>query len=593
LIILKNAYVLTFNKNNDFARYSLLINNSKVTDIADSSAKGAEKVEKWIEQYSNAAEVIDCTNKLIMPPFINSCVKSEGAMIHYLLKKRHYESAEDDLCTDLIFNYLYQELPSEETRADLASIYDYSFNKLLKSGISSFNEFSLRKDINHLAPINATLKTTGQRVSVSYPIKQDANVIRDYKYLSPAYYLTQENHLTVYDISNITELKNHNVRRLFLEVATNKEITDKFKQTFRKSIIAVLDEYGLIDENTSLINPLYIGYDDLKIITEKGANIIVCPRDLNHFTSRYFPIDDFIGHGIKFTIGTGWLGEDLLKDVRLFRNKYKELNLTSAELLLSITRVPYHLFFNGDITVDSDYGIDVNKPADLILIDLSDLRFQFFSENTEFENVCDFIIDNLTSYNVSDVILSGEFKVKDHKLVNFDDEELLKSVNQTRNRLYSAGKYNELKKRKEQKEFIQKLDLSGRDEDEIKLFSDKPEEEPVGETLGSKAEEFRIKTKIPISRQKIPKAQRSLFEEEQSQIIQSDEFQEAPYLNLLSTDLLPESLVEDDIIQIRAVDETIIKRLKGEIKTEKPKKTTNVESKIELPKNVKLKFGDD
>jgi cytosine/adenosine deaminase-related metal-dependent hydrolase len=180
MIILKNAFVLTFNKNNDLGRYSIIINENKITDMADSTAKGAGKLEKWIEQYSSIAEIIDCSQKILMPPIVNSCVKSEGSPLHYLLKHRHYETSEDDLCTDLIFNYIYQELPGEETRQDVANLYQYNFNRLLKSGISSFNEFSLRKDANHLEPVTRALKSTGQKISLCYPIKQDINAVRDY-----------------------------------------------------------------------------------------------------------------------------------------------------------------------------------------------------------------------------------------------------------------------------------------------------------------------------------------------------------------------------------------------------------------------------
>jgi cytosine/adenosine deaminase-related metal-dependent hydrolase len=589
LIILKNAYVLTFNQNNDFGRYSLLINKGKITDIADSTHSGISKVEKWIELHSARAEVVDCTGKIIMPPFINSCIKSEGSLIHYLLKRRHYESAENDLCTDLIINYLYHELPGEDTKKDLSNIYKYSFNRSLKSGVYCFNEFSLRKDINHLRPINSALKPTGQRITICYPITQDVGTVRDYKHLNPAYYLTHENHLTVYDISNITELRSHNIRRLFLEVAVNKEVTEKFKLTFRKSIIGVLDEYGLIDENTSLINPLYIGYDDIKIITEKGANIIICPRDLIQFSNRYFPIDDYLSHGIKFSIGTGWLGEDLLKDVRLFRNKYKELNLSSSELLYSITKTPYDLFFSGEISGDSSYTIEINKSADLVFIDFSDLRFQFFPEDNSFESVCDFIIDNLTSYKISDVIIEGEFKVKSNKLVNSNDSEILEKTIETRNRLYKIGKYEEIKKRQENKEKSEKLDLRARNEEEIKLFSEKAETEPDSEP----AEEFQIKLKVPGVRPKTVLAQRSLFEEiEQSRIIQSGEFQDTPQLNLLSAEDPHAEPGEEDIVQAKNVDDSIFKRLSREWKSEAINEPGS-DTKIQLPKNVKLKFGDD
>ena len=588
--ILKDAYVLTFNRNNDFGRYSLLLNESKITDMADSTAKGKAKVDKWIELYQGSAEIVDCSRKIIIPPLVNSCLRSEGSLIHYLLKRRHYEKAEEDLCTDLIFNYLYQELAGEGIQADLLNIYDYSFNRALRSGVAYLNEFSLRKDTNHLVPITNAMNTTGQSVSVCYPIKQDSNTVRDYKYLNPSFYITQENQLTVYDISGITELKNHNLCDIFLEVAVNKDVTDQFRQNFHKSVISLFDEYGLIDSHTSLINPLYLDYNDMKIIKDKKANIIICPRDLNYFTSRYFPIDDFIGHGINYSIATGWLGEDILKDLRLFRNKYRELNLSSTELLNSITRTPHSLYFNRESDSDNSYSIDINKSADLAFIDLTDLRFQFFPEEFTFESVCDFIIDNLTSQNFSDVLIAGEFKVKDNRSLVTNEEELIGKINATREGLYKTGKYDELKKKQKARESSEKLDMTGRTEDEIKFSSEKDE----NIILTEDKEEFRIKTRIPAFRQKKTPGQRSLFEEfEHVSIVQSDDFQDTPMLNLLVTDPDSSKIVEDDLVQAKNVDETIIKRLHTEKKPEKSNKPVNAESKIELPKNVKLKFGDD
>jgi hypothetical protein len=328
----------------------------------------------------------------------------------------------------------------------------------------------------------------------------------------------------------------------------------------------------------------------MKIIKDKKANIIICPRDLNYFTARYFPIDDFIGHGIKFSIATGWLGEDILKDMRLFRNKYKELNLSSEELLNSITRTPHSLYFDRNSDGDNSYRIDINKPATFCFIDISDLRFQFFPEDLTYSDVCDFIVDNLTSYNTSDMMIEGVFKVKDNKVLNADENDLVERILETREKLYKTGKYEELKKKKQARETSEKLDMTGRTDDEIKLFSEKNNDD---EDIESR-EEFRIKTKLPVFRQKKIPGQRSLFEEfDHVSIVQSEDFQQTPMLNLLITDPDSSKSVEDDIIQAKTVDETIFKRLGSEKKQEKTSKQPVTESKVELPKNVKLKFGDD
>ncbi|HJY64028.1 MAG TPA: hypothetical protein VJ455_07715, partial [Ignavibacteria bacterium] len=265
------------------------------------------------------------------------------------------------------------------------------------------------------------------------------------------------------------------------------------------------------------------------------------------------------------------------------------------DLLNTITRLPYEMYFDPD-PADRSYSIDINKIADLIFIDLTDLRFQFFPESYTYEHVCDFLIDNLNSINISDVMIGGVFKVRDRKVIDLDESSIIEAINETRERLYRTGKYEEFRKRKERKQKIEKLDLRARDEEEIRMFSNQELAEEETETK----EEFRIKARISVIRQKHVPGQRSLFEElEQASIYQCDEFKETPELNLLVTEFSDSKTVEDEIIQVKAVDESILKRLgavSGEKKTLKAgekHKPVNVESKVELPKDVKLKFGDD
>ncbi len=594
MIILKDAYVLTLNQENDFGQHSILIEGNTVIGIAGKTElapaeKDKTKLQKWIEKYGNDVEIIDCSSKIIMPALINSCMKSEAVFIKYLMKNRHYENTTGDLYTDFIFNYIYQDSASAELVKDLERLYRYSFGKALKSGVGMFNEFSMRKDMSHLEPVSSALRYTGQRISMCYPIRQDLDTIQKYKNLSLSYYFTDENLMTIYDLSNITEMKRNGIKKLFFEVATNKEVTHAFQRTFGKPIVKLLDEYGLVDEGTSFINPLYLSYDEIKIIAEKNANIIICPRDIFSFSNRYFPVDDFINSNVKFSIATGWLGEDIFKEVRIFRNKYKELNIPCSELFKSVTQVPYELYFNTEED-STGYCISPGKRAAFSFIDLSDIRFQLYPESMDFDHICAFLIDNVSSVNFSDIMINGDFKVRDGKPLYFDEEELIKSAAETRQRLYAAAKYNEISERQKQKKSIEKLNLSSRDEDEIKLFSDSSAVKDESEVQSK--EEFRIKSRIPVFRRKTSPSQKNLFDQnDSSQIVQTEQYQETPVINLLYTEFDQAQGVEEEVMRSKLADEKILKQARTEKKKEKP--MGNEESKVELPKNVKLKFGDD
>jgi cytosine/adenosine deaminase-related metal-dependent hydrolase len=598
MIILKDAYVLTLNPKNEFGRYSLLIDEERIVDITKSEVSARPegeqtKVNSWLEHYSNDVEVVDCCNKVIMPPLVNSCLKSDGSLIKYLLRYRGYEKSDDNLYTDFMFNYIYQELQTEEMKQDIANIYNYSFSKHLKSGAVYLNEFTLRKDSNHLIPITASRKLTGQKINVCYPIKHDEQTYNSYKHINPAYYLTDESQLTIYDISQLTEQKKKYNIKLFLEVSTNKEVVDKFRTTFNKPILMLLDEYGLIDETTTLVNPIYLSYDEIRLIAEKKANITICPRDLSFFSNRYFPIDEFLSHGIKFNIATGWLGEDLFKEIRLFRNKYRELNLSNEELLMSIIKVPRELYFHEDTNADQMYCIAPNKTADLLFFDISDIRFILLPENNTLCKICDFVVDNLSSLNISDVMINGDFKIRDSRIVYYSETEIIERALSTRKKLYNVGKYKEISERSIRREDVEKLDVRYREEEDIKLFSNTDRE--VTETTKEKDvnAEFRIKGKIPILKRKSTAGQKTLFENTgASTIIQVEEFRESPEINLLFSEIDETKGIDDEIIYSKIADAKILKQTTSEKKSDNTE-TERQEGKIQLPKNVKLKFGEE
>ena len=594
MIILKDAYVLTLNSNDDFGRYSILIDGKNIIDITpagelDPAEKDKTKLAKWIEKYGSSAEIIDCSSEIIIPAIANACLKSEGTFIKYLMRNRHYENKTGDLFTDLIFNYLYQDSESEEHKEILESLYDYSFAKNLKSGIGMINEFSMRKDMRHLEPILDAQKLTGQRISACYPVRQEFESLEPFRQINPSCYFTDENQMTIYDLSNMTDLKKTGIRKFFFEVATNKEVTDEFRRMFGKPVVKLLDEYSLVDANTAFINPLYLSYDELKIISEKEASVIICPRDLMNFSNRYFPVDDIIGSNIKFSIAAGWLGEDLFKEVRIFRNKFKELNITSSVLLKSITEVPSTLY-SGKYEGGKDYGIMPGNPADLSFIDINDIRFQFYPESMNCAHVYDFLIDNVSSSNFSAIMLDGEFKVRDYELLSLDEGKVIKAASKTREQLYKIAKYEEISEKQKDKKSVEKLELSYKEDEEMKLFSEVLE---VKETdSGKEKEEFRIKSKIPVFKRKSAPAQKNLFEEpEKTQIPQTEEYRDTPSINLLYTEYEKTGDLEEEVQINKITEEKILKQAHVEKKKEAP--SGKQEGKIELPKNVKLKFGDD
>jgi hypothetical protein len=78
---------------------------------------------------------------------------------------------------------------------------------------------------------------------------------------------------------------------------------------------------------------------------------------------------------------------------------------------------------------------------------------------------------------------------------------------------------------------------------------------------------------------------------EPSTLLQADEYSETPEFNLLFTEVKDAAELQDELLHTKIIDEKIMKQTNIVKKSDKKPATT--ESKIELPKNVKLRFGDD
>jgi hypothetical protein len=257
-------------------------------------------------------------------------------------------------------------------------------------------------------------------------------------------------------------------------------------------------------------------------------------------------------------------------------------------MLKSITKIPHELYFKTG-EEDSGYCIKPGREATFSFIDLSDIRFQLYPESMDFNHICTFLIENVSSSDFSDIMIKGDFKIRNGKPLYFDEEELIKSAAETRENLYKAAKYSEITERQKQRKNIEKLDLSSREDDEIKLFSISFEAKE--EETGQAKEEFRIKGRIPVFRRKAEPAQKNLFDQtDKPQIVQTEQYQETPVINLLYTEFDHAKSVDEEVMRTKLADEKIIKQARTEKKKEE--QMSNEDSKVELPKNVKLKFGD-
>ncbi|HEY5123307.1 MAG TPA: hypothetical protein VIK14_06175, partial [Ignavibacteria bacterium] len=248
-----------------------------------------------------------------------------------------------------------------------------------------------------------------------------------------------------------------------LENLRSKKISDEVNRNFGKSFVRVLYDYDLLSSDLVLSNPFTININDIALLSEKKVNVVLCITDLLNLSSKNVNLNDFFNSDINVCIGTGYLGENVLAELKSLA-KLVNLNEVSYESLLKAVTVNPSVIFSKLIPSNS---LIKNNPANMIIFDISDLRSFYDYPEYDINLVSQHIIESLDTKDITDLIIKGNYLVKDYQSRFYEPESLRKNIKELSVKLYDVGKYFELKEKYLMKRRVKKI--SGREEENIRL----------------------------------------------------------------------------------------------------------------------------
>ena len=141
---------------------------------------------------------------------------------------------------------------------------------------------------------------------------------------------------------------------------------------YPQGIVRYLDDIGLINERVSFAHCIYLRPDEMELIAERGATIVVNTSSNLIVSSGLAPVAEFIKRGCRVAMGLDGLSfdedEDALREMRLAYVVHKasgfDVRVSRADLMRFATE-------NGRfaITGNADADIASGSPADLLLLD--------------------------------------------------------------------------------------------------------------------------------------------------------------------------------------------------------------------------------
>jgi len=493
--VIKNGLVLTLDKNSSAGYFTVILKNGKIF-LTDFENKFSEK--EFVSKNPDAV-IIDAKDKIVMPGFFNSALNSSFSLCSHFLGKCSYENLRTWHSLRLVENFISDDFNS----GIMSELLNISHKKALKNGEVFISESSscISKSVfdrvftgNNKFKQYFDLRAFDQNILGSD--QADSGLVN-----SLSVGLIPDEQINNYSLSSIKKSLAQSGAKFFIEASVSQTVIESVKKIFGKPLITVLSEMDLINSSTVVYNPTQINQIELDILKKKNASVLISPSDYLNLAGRKIDIDELLFSGLNIIIGTGYTGKNILTELKILSNIIPKSSLQYESVIKMAVKNPSLLFGLSNVTG----SVERNKSADFIFFSIDDLRNTLSAPEITGESVSEFIIQNLTVKDISDVLIKGEHVVIENRLAGVNEHELKIKSLAISNKLYKAGMYSEYKEKYLMRERVDKISLGGISKDETddvlvkpEIFVDMTETgtyEGEGEfsIIGKKEEEFEKK----------------------------------------------------------------------------------------------------
>jgi 5-methylthioadenosine/S-adenosylhomocysteine deaminase len=228
----------------------------------------------------------------------------------------------------------------------------------------------------------------------------------------------------------------HNLRIMIHMHETAREIKESIDK-FGKRPLKRLDDIGFLGPDVMAVHMVHINDEDFAITTSNKLNISHCPESNLKLASGFANMARLRDAGLNIAIGTDSVASN--NDLDMFGEMRQAAFIAKAITGNPTTFAAHETLEMATLGAAKAMGmaekigsLEIGKKADITAIDLNDPQTQpLYSPISQ-------IIYAANRKQVSHVWVDGKLKVKNHKLIDMDNEKLLK---QAAKFIASAAKY--------------------------------------------------------------------------------------------------------------------------------------------------------
>ncbi|MDM7202924.1 MAG: amidohydrolase, partial [Thermodesulfobacteriaceae bacterium] len=227
---------------------------------------------------------------------------------------------------------------------------------------------------------------------------------------------------------------------MHIHIAENKEEIEEVQKKYNQRPAQLLHSLGGVKENLLAVHCVKLNEKEIELFSKQGVKVVHCPESNLKLGSGVAPLPKFLEYGLNVSLGTDGPASnndlDLFSEMRtatLIQKGLKEdpTVVTAKEVFAMATEWGAKaLFFNDTGKLLPGYK------ADLAALDLHHLSLQ------PDYNPLALLVYSAKAGQVSDLMVDGEFIMKNYKILTLEEDLIRAKVHQIKEEIFDIVRKN-------------------------------------------------------------------------------------------------------------------------------------------------------
>jgi len=425
-LLLVNAFILTMDEEmRQFESGALVISRDSILAVGP---------EAEIRKTYTAAQVIDCSGKLLMPGLVNAHTHVPMTLMRGLV---------DDLRLDVWLQGYMWPVEREFVSPDFVRLgTQLACAELIRSGVTCFADMYFFEESVAQATSEAGLRAVCAQTVLKFPAP-DAVSFEDSLAVAREFIERWKGHtlITPSIAPHSPYTCTPEILRASAQLAVEFDVplqthlaetvleVENIRRENGMPVIPYVKKQGLFDAKVLAAHCVHIDEGEIRTLVHAGAGVAHNPSSNLKLASGFAPVTKMLAAGLNVGIGTDGSASnndlDMFEEVRLAAFLAKAVSndptaLPAVTALKMATRVGAQAMHLGPITGSLEPG----KRADLILVDISQLHNSpHFRRDPD--NAYAQLVYTGKAADVTDVMVNGKWLMHNRDLLTLNEKELI------------------------------------------------------------------------------------------------------------------------------------------------------------------------